>query len=62
MARGKFPLIFTSNTLESMIEYTLNSSISDKICEMTTKPWEYPKDDNQLLPLHHLLETKTWGT
>jgi hypothetical protein len=38
MARGKFSPIFTSNTLESMIEYTLISSILDKICEMTTKP------------------------
>jgi hypothetical protein len=45
MARGKLTLIFTPNTLESMIEYTLISSIMDRICEMTTKPWEYPRDD-----------------
>jgi hypothetical protein len=38
MARKRFPPIFTPNTLESMIEYTLISSILDKICEMTTKP------------------------
>ncbi len=44
-----------------MIEYTLISSILDRICEMTTKPWEYPKDDIQLLPLQHLLESRTWG-
>jgi len=62
MARGKLPPIFTPNTLESMIKYTLISSILDRICEMTTKPWEYLRDDIQLLPLQHLLEMKTWGT
>ncbi len=41
MARGKLPPIYIADTLESMIEYTLISSILDKICEMTTKPWEY---------------------
>ncbi len=45
MARGKLPPIFTPNTLESMIEYTLISSMLDRICEMTTKPWEYPRND-----------------
>jgi hypothetical protein len=29
---------------------------------MTTKPWEYLRDDIQLITLQHLLETKTWGT
>jgi hypothetical protein len=48
MARGKLPPIFTPNTLESLIEYILISCILDKICEMTTKPWEYPRDDTQL--------------
>jgi hypothetical protein len=62
MARGKLPLIFTPNTLESMIAYTFIFSMLDKICEMTTKPWEYPKDDTQLLIFQHLLEIKTWGT
>jgi hypothetical protein len=38
MARGKFSPIFTPNTLESMIAYTLISSILERICEMTTKP------------------------
>jgi hypothetical protein len=47
MARGKLPPIFTPNTLESTIEYTLISSILDRICEMTTKPWEYPRSDTQ---------------
>jgi hypothetical protein len=28
---------------------------------MTTKPWEYPRDDNRLLPFQHLLEIRTWG-
>jgi hypothetical protein len=40
MVKGKFSPIFTPNTLESMIEYTLISSILERICEMTTKPWE----------------------
>jgi hypothetical protein len=44
-----------------MIEYTLISSILDRICEITTKPWEYPRDDIQLLPLQHLFEIRTWG-
>jgi hypothetical protein len=61
MARGRFPLIFTPNTLESMIEYTLISSIHDKICEMTTKPWECQRDDIQSLPLQHLLEIQNMG-
>jgi hypothetical protein len=50
MARGKLPPIFSPNTLKSMIEYILISNILDKICEMTTKPWECPRDDTQLLP------------
>jgi hypothetical protein len=62
MARKKLPPIFTPNTLESIIEYTLISNILDKIYEMTTKPWECPRDDIQLLPLQHLLEIKTSGT
>jgi hypothetical protein len=44
-----------------MIEYTLISSIPNRICEMTTKPLEYPKDPTQLNPLKNLLKTKTWG-
>ncbi len=45
-----------------MIEYTLMSNIVDKICEMTKKLLEYPRDDTRLDPLQHLLEIKTWGT
>jgi hypothetical protein len=44
MARRKLTPIVTPNTLESMIQYTLISSILDKICEMTKKPLEYQKD------------------
>jgi hypothetical protein len=51
MAKGKLPPILTLNPLELMIEYTLISSILDKICEMTTKPWECLIDDTQLCPL-----------
>ncbi len=45
-----------------MIEYTLISIILDRICEMTKKLLEYPKDDTKLNPFWHLLEIKTWGT
>ncbi len=62
MARRKLPPIFTPNMLESMIEYTLISSILDEICEMTSKPCKCPRDDTWLLPLQHLLEIGTWGT
>jgi hypothetical protein len=61
MARGKLPSIFTPNTLKSMIEYTLILSIMDRMCEITTKPWQYPRNDTWLLPLQHLLKIKTWG-
>jgi hypothetical protein len=61
--KGKIaPPIFTLNTLESMIKYTLISSILDIICEMTTKLWKCPRDDIQLLHLQQLLEIKIWGT
>jgi hypothetical protein len=61
MARRKLPPMLTPNTWESMIEYTLISSILDRICEKTTKSWEYLRNDTQLLPLQHLLEIITWG-
>ncbi len=61
MARGKLPPMLTPNTWESMIEYTLISSILDRICEKTTKPLEYLRNDTQLLPFQHLLEIITWG-
>jgi hypothetical protein len=50
MARGKLPPISTPNTLESMITYTLISSILDRIYEMITKPWEYPRNGTQSFP------------
>jgi hypothetical protein len=62
IARGKLPPIFTLNTLELMIECTLISSIMDRICEMTTKPWDHPRYDIQLLPFQHLLHIITWGS
>jgi hypothetical protein len=61
VAKGKFSPIFTLNALESMIEYTLISSILERICEMSTNPWECQRDDNWLLLFQHLLETRTWG-
>jgi hypothetical protein len=41
-----------------MIEYTLISSILDRICEMTTKPLKYPRDPTWLDPLKNLLKIK----
>jgi hypothetical protein len=37
MERRKLKPIITLNTLESIIEYMLISSILDRICEMTKK-------------------------
>ncbi len=51
MGRRKLTLNVTPNTLESMIEYTLISSILDKICEIPKKTLEYPRDDTRLDPL-----------
>jgi len=59
MAKKKFTKMVTPNTLETMIEYTLISSILNKICEMTTKPLEYPKNLTRLNPLKNLLKVKT---
>jgi hypothetical protein len=53
--RKKLTPNVTPNILASMIECTLLSSILDKICKMTKKPLEYPKDDTRLNPLQHLL-------
>jgi hypothetical protein len=41
----------TSNTLKTMIEYTLISSILDRICEMIKTPLEYQKNPTLLDPL-----------
>ncbi len=62
MERRKLTPNVTLNILESMIEYTLMSSILDRVHEMTKKSLEYPKDHTRLNPLRHLLEIKTWGT
>jgi hypothetical protein len=62
MEKRKFMRMVTLNTLETMIVYTLISNILNRICEMTTKPLEYPRDPTLLNPLKNLLETKTWGT
>ncbi len=45
-----------------MIEYTLISSILDKICEMTKKALKYLRDDIRLDPLWHFLKIRTWET
>jgi hypothetical protein len=52
-----------TNTLETMIKYTLISNMYlNRICELTKKPLEYPRNPTQLNPLKHLLEIRTWGT
>jgi hypothetical protein len=51
MARRKLKSIITPNILESMIEYSLISSILNRICEMTKKTMEYPRNESQLIPL-----------
>jgi hypothetical protein len=50
MAKRKFTIMVTSNTLETMIEYTLISSILDRICEMIKTSLEYPRDPTLLDP------------
>ncbi len=45
-----------------MIEYTLITSILERIYKMTKKPLEYPRDYTKLDPLKHLLKIKKWGT
>ncbi len=61
MARGKLPPIYTPNTLESMIEYTLISSMLNGICDMTTKPWECPKDKHSVTPLVPFVGNQNMG-
>jgi hypothetical protein len=51
MAKRKLKSIVTPNTLGSMVEYSLISSILNKICEMTKKTMEYPRNDSRLVPL-----------
>jgi hypothetical protein len=62
MAKQKFRKMVTPNTLETMIKYTLISRILNRICEMTIKPLEYPRNPTLLDPLKNLLKIKTWGT
>jgi hypothetical protein len=41
MAKKKFTTVVIPNTLETMIEYILISSILDRICKMRKMPLEY---------------------
>ncbi len=50
MAKRKLAPIIKRNTLESMIEYTLITSILERICEMTKKLLEYLRDNTMLDP------------
>jgi hypothetical protein len=44
MAKRKFTTMITLNTLETMIECTLISSILDRVCKMIKTPLDYPRD------------------
>jgi hypothetical protein len=61
MERRKLTPNVTPNILESTIEYTLMLNIN-RICEMTKKLLESPRNDTELNPLRHLFKIKTWGT
>jgi hypothetical protein len=61
MEKRKFTTMVTPNTLETMIEYILISSILDRICEMTKTPLEYLRDPPLLNPFKQLLKIRTWG-
>jgi hypothetical protein len=50
MAKIKFTTMVTPNTLETMIKYTLISSILDRICKMIKIPLEYPRNPTLLNP------------
>jgi hypothetical protein len=51
----------TPNTLETMIEYTLISSILNRTCEMIKTPLQYQRDPTLLDPFKQLLEIKKCG-
>jgi hypothetical protein len=51
MAKRKFTTMITPNTLEIMVEYTLLSSIQNRICKMIKTPLEYPRNTTMLNPL-----------
>ncbi len=61
MEKRKFIAMVTPNTLETMIEYILISSILYRICKMIKTPLEYPRDPTLLDPFKQLLEIITWG-
>jgi hypothetical protein len=46
MAKIIFLPTITPNTLEFMIEYMLFSNIIERICKMSKKPLEYPRDNS----------------
>jgi hypothetical protein len=62
MTKRKFSPTVTPNMLESMIEYTLLSSILNRICEMTKKLLEYLGNNIRFDPLRHFFKIKTRGT
>jgi len=51
MAKKTFTAMATPNTLKTMIEHTLISSILYRISKMIKTPLEYPRDPTLLDPL-----------
>jgi hypothetical protein len=64
MGRRKLSPTIKPNILKSMLEYTLISSILDRIYEMKKKktPLGYLRDDTKVDPFQHLVEIRTRGT
>jgi hypothetical protein len=63
---GKKKIVTNCHTKHLVSEYTLITTILNRICEMTKKLLEklleYLKDDITLDSLRHLLQIRTWGT
>jgi hypothetical protein len=62
ITKRKFIAMVTPNTLETMIEYTLISSILHRISEMLKTPLEYPRDSTLLNSFKKLLEIRMQGS
>jgi hypothetical protein len=61
MANRKFTTMVTPNTLETMIEYTLISSILDRIGEMIKTPLEYPRYSHLVEPPQVVAKNQNMG-
>jgi hypothetical protein len=57
MAKTKLITMVTPNTLETMIEYTLSSSILNRICKLTKKTFGISKRSHLARPLQAFAKT-----